>query len=333
MEIDSPPFPVTGDRQESVHPSLEQGQRNTAQPIVAGVSNTEDKTDNPRPYGYVASLGVNRQQTSMYYPGNGSSGCLCKSPSPTYFLSKPVFCSRESGEHLSSPVALTADCQQLDCRVRRIKCDRNRPECMNCVRANSPCGGYSDDLNLRAKRKPVGPSVSSGAKTPADGPAFAEERQNDIPLDKAVGKTHEPARSESIKGSYPTRGFGLDNSVSGSSEDDSQDIGTPTASAYLGSFLREGLNSKPGTRVGQKAPEMIIATYLPSPYDSPLSSPQTAAIFWHFVNVVAPMISLYESNGMYNGRFNLVKPIPVSVPYAAPEVSVWTGEWLLITAN
>ncbi|KAI2624389.1 hypothetical protein GGR54DRAFT_629665 [Hypoxylon sp. NC1633] len=42
------------------------------------------------------------------------------------------------------------------------------------------------------------------------------------------------------------------------------------------------------------APESFLATYEPSPVNSPLNDKQIAAVFWHFVNVTGPSISLYE---------------------------------------
>ncbi|KAI1461483.1 hypothetical protein F4805DRAFT_284469 [Annulohypoxylon moriforme] len=42
------------------------------------------------------------------------------------------------------------------------------------------------------------------------------------------------------------------------------------------------------------APESFLATYEPSPANSPLNDKQIAAVFWHFINVTGPSISLYE---------------------------------------
>lgn len=111
-----------------------------------------------------------------------------------------------------------------------------------------------------------------------------------------------------------------------SSDKDTQDIDAPTPPQQLvASFLQQGIKEPPSD--SQKATRVDMATYIPSSKDSPLFNPQTAAIFWHFVNVTAPTISLYEGNGMYNGRFPLIKPVPVSIPYAPPEISVWTGRF------
>ncbi|KAI0161666.1 hypothetical protein GGR52DRAFT_133325 [Hypoxylon sp. FL1284] len=42
------------------------------------------------------------------------------------------------------------------------------------------------------------------------------------------------------------------------------------------------------------APESFLVTYEPSPVNSPLNDRKIAAVFWHFVNVTGPSISLYE---------------------------------------
>lgn len=42
------------------------------------------------------------------------------------------------------------------------------------------------------------------------------------------------------------------------------------------------------------APDNLLATYEPSANNSPLNDSRIAAIFWHFVNVTGPSISLYE---------------------------------------
>ncbi|ORY63082.1 uncharacterized protein BCR38DRAFT_458320 [Pseudomassariella vexata] len=42
------------------------------------------------------------------------------------------------------------------------------------------------------------------------------------------------------------------------------------------------------------AANTVLATYEPSPANSPLNDKQIASVFWHFVNVTGPSISLYE---------------------------------------
>lgn len=40
--------------------------------------------------------------------------------------------------------------------------------------------------------------------------------------------------------------------------------------------------------------ETVLATYDPSPVNSPLTDKHIAAVFWHFINVTGPSMSLYE---------------------------------------
>ncbi|KAI2635239.1 hypothetical protein GGS21DRAFT_101366 [Xylaria nigripes] len=40
--------------------------------------------------------------------------------------------------------------------------------------------------------------------------------------------------------------------------------------------------------------ETVLATYDPSPVNSPLTDKHVAAVFWHFINVTGPSMSLYE---------------------------------------
>ncbi|KAM7212329.1 fungal transcriptional regulatory-like protein [Rhypophila decipiens] len=53
-----------------------------------------------------------------------------------------------------------------------------------------------------------------------------------------------------------------------------------------------------------------IETYIPSSTSSPLNDPQTAAVFWHFVNVTGRIMSLYERNPVDPGPMFQGRPIP-----------------------
>ncbi|KAI1767372.1 hypothetical protein GGR53DRAFT_463473 [Hypoxylon sp. FL1150] len=67
------------------------------------------------------------------------------------------------------------------------------------------------------------------------------------------------------------------------------------------------------------APESLLATYEPSVSNSPLNDPQIAAVFWHFVNVTGPSISLYERHPQQD-------PSPRYGGQAIPKVrqNIWT---------
>lgn len=62
----------------------------------------------------------------------------------------------------------------------------------------------------------------------------------------------------------------------------------------------------------------ILQTYTPSSSSSPLNDPQTAAVFWHFVNVTGRMMSLYERNPVDPGPMFQGRPIPRA------RQSIWT---------
>ncbi|ROV91661.1 hypothetical protein VMCG_09226 [Cytospora schulzeri] len=58
------------------------------------------------------------------------------------------------------------------------------------------------------------------------------------------------------------------------------------------------------------AGENILTNYSPSPTDTPLNDPQTAAVFWYFVNVTAPALSLFERNPLDPSRMFSGQTIP-----------------------
>ncbi|KAL7627647.1 hypothetical protein AAE478_001840 [Parahypoxylon ruwenzoriense] len=58
------------------------------------------------------------------------------------------------------------------------------------------------------------------------------------------------------------------------------------------------------------APENLLATYEPSPANSPLNDKRIAAVFWHFVNVTGPSLSLYERHPFDPSPIFQGQPIP-----------------------
>ncbi|KAK7734941.1 hypothetical protein SLS53_007718 [Cytospora paraplurivora] len=67
------------------------------------------------------------------------------------------------------------------------------------------------------------------------------------------------------------------------------------------------------------AGENILTNYSPSPADTPLNDPQTASVFWYFVNVTAPALSLFERNPLDPSRMFSGEPIPKSHQH------IWTS--------
>ena len=56
--------------------------------------------------------------------------------------------------------------------------------------------------------------------------------------------------------------------------------------------------------------ENVLETYMPSSTNSPLNDAQTAAIFWYFVNVTAPSISMYERHPFDTSTMFRGQPVP-----------------------
>ncbi len=66
--------------------------------------------------------------------------------------------------------------------------------------------------------------------------------------------------------------------------------------------------------------ENILDTYHPSSTNSPLNDAQTAAIFWYFVNVTAPSMSLYERHPFDSAKMFQGQPVPKASQH------IWTCE-------
>ncbi|CAN8102184.1 unnamed protein product [Discula destructiva] len=58
--------------------------------------------------------------------------------------------------------------------------------------------------------------------------------------------------------------------------------------------------------------ENVLVNYMPSPTDTPLNDPKTAAVFWYFVTITAPTINPYERNRLDPQRVFSNEPIPKS---------------------
>ncbi|KAI3402129.1 hypothetical protein diail_58 [Diaporthe ilicicola] len=58
--------------------------------------------------------------------------------------------------------------------------------------------------------------------------------------------------------------------------------------------------------------ENMLANYSPSPMDTPLNDPQTARVFWYFVTMTAPSLSMYERNPVDLSRAFSGEAVPKS---------------------
>ncbi|ETS83308.1 hypothetical protein PFICI_05184 [Pestalotiopsis fici W106-1] len=82
-------------------------------------------------------------------------------------------------------------------------------------------------------------------------------------------------------------------------DSDDEDMIVQTRQIQLNSIVSQRLNDRYDSsgfqpRTFAVHAEHVLATYEPSPANSPLNDKQIAAVFWHFVNVTGPAISMYE---------------------------------------
>lgn len=66
--------------------------------------------------------------------------------------------------------------------------------------------------------------------------------------------------------------------------------------------------------------ENVLANYSPSPTDTPLNDPQTAQVFWYFVTMTAPSLSMYERHPADPSRTFSGEAVPTSHRH------IWTCE-------
>ena len=71
----------------------------------------------------------------------------------------------------------------------------------------------------------------------------------------------------------------------------------------------------------------VLATYTPSSTNSPLNDTQTASVFWYFVNVTGPSMSLYERHPFDPSPLFQGQPVPKARRH------IWTYTFPIISFN
>ncbi|KAI1448231.1 hypothetical protein F5Y02DRAFT_301308 [Annulohypoxylon stygium] len=144
-----------------------------------------------------------------------------------------------------------------NCRTRRIKCDKKRPECSQCIRVGKKCPGYRDQLSLM----------------------FRDESS------KVIQKAHAQWGSGS-----PTDATGSSSLASSSSSTSTWTQESPASSSSSGSPLADGsvtprnltparVPRKVDMNVDQQGLQFYINRYLMNHPDSPKTRDQLAAYF------------------------------------------------------
>lgn len=102
-------------------------------------------------------------------------------------------------------------------------------------------------------------------------------------------------------------------------EEDSDDEAQHLESNDLGVIVAKRLQNRPIDAFGTQmrtfsnfADANVLATYVPSSINSPLNDAQTASVFWYFVNVTGPSMSLFERRPVDPTPIFQGQPVPRS---------------------
>jgi hypothetical protein len=98
----------------------------------------------------------------------------------------------------------------------------------------------------------------------------------------------------------------------------SNDLGIRVARRLDAPFDYYG--TQPRTFGGFVDASNVLATYMPSSTNSPLNDTQTASVFWYFVNVTGPTMSLYERHPFDSSPMFQGQPVPKARQH------IWTCE-------
>ncbi|ERT00892.1 hypothetical protein HMPREF1624_02126 [Sporothrix schenckii ATCC 58251] len=116
----------------------------------------------------------------------------------------------------------------------------------------------------------------------------------------------------------------------GESEDEAQHL----ESNDLGAIVARRLHNRPPDAFGTQmrtfsnfADANVLATYIPSSINSPLNDAQTASVFWYFVNVTGPSMSLFERRPVDPTPIFQGQPVPRSRQH------IWTYTFPIIALN
>ena len=124
-------------------------------------------------------------------------------------------------------------------------------------------------------------------------------------------------------------------SLVASEDDDEEDFDYDDEAQHLesndlGVIVAKRLQNRPvdifGTQMrtfANFADANVLATYIPNSVNSPLNDAQTASVFWYFVNVTGPSMSLFERRPFDPSPIFQGRPVPRSRQH------IWTCELCL----
>ncbi|CAK7209878.1 hypothetical protein SCUCBS95973_000590 [Sporothrix curviconia] len=117
-------------------------------------------------------------------------------------------------------------------------------------------------------------------------------------------------------------------------EEESDDEAQHLESNDLGVIVAKRLQNRPVDAFGTQmrtfsnfADVNVLATYVPNSVNSPLNDAQTASVFWYFVNVTGPSLSLFERRPVDPTPIFQGQPVPRSRQH------IWTYTFPIIALN
>ncbi|KAF4456934.1 hypothetical protein F53441_1058 [Fusarium austroafricanum] len=196
-----------------------------------------------------------------------------------------------------------------NCRVRRIKCDKIKPECSQCIRVGKKCPGYRDQLSLM----------------------FRDESSKVIQKAHAqwgVGESSEglstQTSSSSLSSSYSSNASTQASSVSASSSLTSQhSYSGPTSVVSSNKSFKDGWPTSPASTASQQTSSPTPPSPAPSSYHH--TSSKTQPILIQPSRLPTPIDSTLEEQGVqfYVNRYLIGHPDEPRSPGDLPNT-----EWL-----
>ncbi|KAJ5009521.1 putative transcriptional regulatory protein [Colletotrichum sp. SAR 10_99] len=146
----------------------------------------------------------------------------------------------------------------------------------------------------------VSPNTDNGSFAYVPREAWQGQPSNHVRVEEIRHYPNDPLRREDVVEDPDVQFFfnDDDDASMGDSDDGFEDLmGEESAYGQLVQARSDGPWDGFGTEVRKFsafAEETILTSYIPTPNNSPLNDERTAALFWHFINVTGPSMSLYE---------------------------------------
>ncbi|KAJ3564531.1 hypothetical protein NPX13_g7809 [Xylaria arbuscula] len=212
-------------------------------------------------------------QFSHFYPNQAGPipPHLPVNLAPNQFLSQP----QPSKFTFFPPTTIDAFSQGGGRREVSGGSSHGAPQAAQDVRPEAQSSASQNPL-----KQPIIESSSSGVSAEAELIVpIPEEQSEDWDYDFYDDDASMAESDDELLPVFPSAQTGLDES------------GVVTSQRLIHQYQLLGTNTRTFSTFGA---ETVLATYDPTPGNSPLTDKHIAAIFWHFINVTGPSMSIYE---------------------------------------